>query len=186
MSKEESTYTCINCNKEIIFIDPLRQHYGKMSSNELNGCIQPNEYLHVCEEEIPIYSYVLVVDYESTLLHTSTTKVPSNCEYRMLKLSKTYWIPLHMFNEWLFVAPEPETFTVLCPHDTTNMKLRNTGKLTLSNECKGYSPYVTLYAMSSTTSNVPGDFVPSAPTNFECCFEDLKGIKFERLQVDVP
>jgi hypothetical protein len=40
--------------------------------------------------------------------------------------------------------------------------------------------------MSSRTSNVTGDFIPSAPINFECCFEELKEIKFERLQLDVP
>jgi hypothetical protein len=40
--------------------------------------------------------------------------------------------------------------------------------------------------MSSKTSNVTGDSIPSAPINFGCCFEDLKETKFERLQLDVP
>jgi hypothetical protein len=88
MSKEESTYMYINSNKEIIFIDPLMQHYGKMSINELNECFQPNEYLHVCKEEIPIYSYVSDVDCESTLLYPSTTKIPSNCEYKNKQTNK--------------------------------------------------------------------------------------------------
>jgi hypothetical protein len=82
--KEETTYGYINFNKEFIFSDAVRQHFGKMSTNELTGCFHPNEFLYVCREEIPIYTYVPEQDCESTLLHPSTTTIPKNCEYRFL------------------------------------------------------------------------------------------------------
>jgi hypothetical protein len=66
---------------------------------------------------------------EVTLLHPSTTKIPSNCEHRFFKLSKTFWIPLYMSNQWLFVTPQTETFTVLCSQETTTIKLQKEGKL---------------------------------------------------------
>jgi hypothetical protein len=55
--QQEATYSYIDFNKEFIFSDPLRQHFGKMSTNELTGCFQPNEFMYVCREEIPIYTY---------------------------------------------------------------------------------------------------------------------------------
>jgi hypothetical protein len=93
--------------------------------------------LHVCKEEIPIYTYVPEADCEATLLHPSTLKVPDSCDYRFFKLSNTFWVPLHVSNQW-FVAPQSETFTALCPHKTTTLKLNDEGKLTLNIGCKGY------------------------------------------------
>jgi hypothetical protein len=42
MKREEATCGYIDFNKERMFSDPLRQHFGKMSMNELTGCFQPN------------------------------------------------------------------------------------------------------------------------------------------------
>jgi hypothetical protein len=186
VQQKESTYTYIDFNKEFVFTDPLRQHYGKMTVNELTVCFQPNALLHVCREEIPIYTYIPEMDCESTLLHPSTTKIPNNCEHRFLKLSKTFWIPLHLSNQWLFVTPQAETFTALCPQETTTLKLQNEGKLTLKPGCKGYSSYVTLYAISTVTTNMTSDFVPSVPVNFDCCFENIDDVEFQDLPLHVP
>ncbi|PNF23406.1 hypothetical protein B7P43_G12246 [Cryptotermes secundus] len=186
VKEEKSTYTYIHYNKEFIFSDPLRQHFGKMTANELTGCFHPSELTYVCREEIPIYTYVPEMDCEATLLHPSTTRIPNNCEYRVLKLSKTFWIPLHMSNQWLFVTPQSETFTVLCPQGTTTFKLEKGGKLTLKPGCKGYSSYVTLYAISMLSINSTNDYVPTAPVNFDCCFENLEDVKFKELPLQVP
>jgi hypothetical protein len=186
VSKEESTYSYIGFNKELIFSDPLRQHYGKMTINELTGCFQPNEFNYVCKEDIPIYTYVPDLDCEATLLHPSTSKIPRKCEYNFFKLLKTFWIPLHRSNQWLFVTPQIETFTVLCPGETTTLKLETEGKLTLKPGCKGYSSYVTLYALSTLYTNLTNDYIPSAPIDFDCCFEDLEKVDFEKLPLQIP
>jgi hypothetical protein len=91
-----------------------------------------------------------------------------------------------MSNQWLFIAPRTETFTVLCPQETTNLKIQKEGKVTLKPGCKGYSSYVTLYATSTFVTNVTDDFVPTAPIDFDCCFENLKDVKFEQLPLQVP
>jgi hypothetical protein len=157
-----------------------------MTTNELSGCFQPNEITYVCREEIPIYTYIPEVDCEATLLHPSTTRIPDSCECRFFKLSKTLWIPLHSSNQWLFVNPNAETLTILCPHETITVKTQNKGKLTLKPECKGYSSYVTLYAMSTTVTNSSNDYVPYIPVDFDCCFEDLKNVNLEDLPLHVP
>jgi hypothetical protein len=91
-----------------------------------------------------------------------------------------------MSNQWLFVTPETETFTALCPQETTTIKLENEGKLTLKPGCKGYSSYVTLYAISTFSTNLTNDYVPTAPIDFDCCFDELKNVKFEKLPLKIP
>jgi hypothetical protein len=157
-----------------------------MTSNELTRCFHPNDISYVCKEEIPIHTYIPETDCESTLLHPSTIKIPYHCEYRFLKLKHTLWIPLHLSNEWLYVAPESETLTVLCPEETTTLKIQTKGKLTLNAGCKGYTSYVTLYSMSAITTNLTTDYVPSAPVDFDCCFEDVERVNFEKLPMQVP
>jgi hypothetical protein len=186
VNEKESMYSYVNFNKEIIFSDSMRQHYGKMTLNELTSCFQPNQLMYVCKEDVPIYTYVPEADCEATLLHPSTTKVPKVCEYRYFKLSTTMWIPLHLSNEWLFVAPQSETFTVLCAQETTTLKLQNKGKITLKDGCKGYSAHVTLYAISTIETNNTMDYVPSAIINFDNCFEDVKKDQFENLPLHTP
>jgi hypothetical protein len=91
-----------------------------------------------------------------------------------------------MSNQWLFVAPQTETFTVLCPYETTTVKLQKEGKLTLKPGCKGYSSHITLYATSTITTNLTEDYVPSAPVDFDCCFENIGKIHFEELPLKIP
>lgn len=86
----------------------------------------------------------------------------------------------------MFVTPQTETFTVLCPKGPTTLKLQKEGKLTLEPGCKGYSSYVTLYALSTFYTNLTNDYVPSAPIDFDCCFEDLEKLNFEELPLQIP
>jgi hypothetical protein len=128
-----------------------------MTTNELSNCFQLNEIVYVCKEEIPIYTYVPEVDCESTLLHSSTTKVPETCEYKFFKLSNTFWIPLHIRNT--------SSWNIYCLMSTENydLKLYNEGKLTFKNGCKKYSSYVTLYAISTSVVNMTNDLYQQRP-----------------------
>jgi hypothetical protein len=65
-------------------------------------------------------------------------------------------------------------------------KIKDEGKLTVRPECKGYPLYVTLYAISALMTNLTNDYVPSEYVNFDCCFENLKYVKFEQLPLRVP
>jgi hypothetical protein len=186
VKQEEFIYSYIGFNKEIIFSDPLRQPFGKMTMNELTGCFLPNEFTYVCKEEILMYTYVPELHCGASLIQPSTTSIPNNCEHRFLKLSKTFWTPLHLSNQWLFVTPQTETFTLLCPQETTTLRLQNKDKLTLQPSCKGYSSYVNLYAMVTFTTNLTNDYMPTATIDFDCCFENFEEVKFEELPLHVP
>jgi hypothetical protein len=105
--------------KDFIFIDVMRHKYGKMNYQELQVFLMPNELIYICKETLPILTYIHTYvpneNCEATLIHPSTISLPNQvCEQRMLNLEHTYWIRLHLSNEWLYVAPETEIFTILC------------------------------------------------------------------------
>ena len=121
----------------------MRQKYGKLSYPELQTCFQPNEPTYVCKEILPM-TYVPNEDCEATLIHPSTIAVLNYlCEQRS-NLELTYWIPIHLSNEWLYVAPNIEIFTVLCSNEKFQLTLQARGRSSLPPRCKGYSTHTTL------------------------------------------
>ena len=73
--------------KEFIFTEAMRHKYRKTSYPELHTCLMPNELNYVCNENLPIVTYVPNDDCESILIHTSTISIPHKvCEQRILTL----------------------------------------------------------------------------------------------------
>ena len=115
----------------------MRHKYGKMNYQELQACFKPNEFNYVCQEIVPILTYIPNEDCESTLIHPSTVVIPTKvCEQGLLRIENPYWIPLHMSNEWLYVTPKSEVFTVLCGSVKFQLTLQKRGKLYLPPRCK--------------------------------------------------
>jgi hypothetical protein len=60
------------------------------------------------------YPHIPNEDCEATLIHPSTISLPNQvCEQSLLNLEHTYWIPLHLSNEWLYVAPKTEVYYIV-------------------------------------------------------------------------
>jgi len=136
--QQENVFVYIATKKDFIFTDAMRHKYGKMTYQELQACFTPNALSYVCKGNVPILTYIPNEDCESTLIHPSTISIPNNvCEQRLINLEHTYWIPLHLSNEWLYVAPKPELFTVLCGPVKSQLTLQSRGRLFLPPRCKG-------------------------------------------------
>jgi len=159
-----------------------------MNYPELQVCLIPNEITYVCKETLPIVTYTPKEDCEATLIHPSTTSLPKGlCEQRILTLNQTYWIPLHMSNEWLYTSPKDEIFTVLCGNEKSQMKLQGCGKLHLPPRCKGYSTHSTLYAISTIVSNSSKDDVlPLAPVDLDCCLSIQEKEQLSEVSLNKP
>jgi hypothetical protein len=176
VEKQEKVFVYFEITKEFIFIDAMRHKYGNMSYPELQTFLMPNELSHVCKENILIVTYVPNEDCESAWIHPSTISIPHKvCEQRMLTLELTYWIPLHLRNEWLFTAPTRELFTVLCGTEKFQLTLQKSGKLYLPPRCKEYSTHSTLYALSLLIrNNSQGDVLPIASVDTDCCLTQVE------------
>ena len=130
MKQPDKIFVYTETMKDFIFTDAMRQKYGKLSFPELQTCLMPNELTYVCKEILPILTYVPNEDCEATLIHPSTISTPNHlCEQRLLNLEFTYWIPLHLSNEWLYVTPNVEIFTVLCGNKKFQITLQSRGRL---------------------------------------------------------
>jgi len=113
--QQDNIFVYIEAKRDYILVDAMRYKYGKLNHQELQACFTPNELNHVCQETVPILTYIPKEDCEATLIHPSTVSFPPKvCEQGLLRLESTYWIPLHMSNERLFITTSNEIFTVLC------------------------------------------------------------------------
>ena len=166
----------------------MRHKYGKLNHEELQACLKPNELNYVCQETVPILTYIPNEDCEATLIHPSTVSLPSKvCEQGLLKLESTYWIPLQRSNEWLFITPNNEVFTVSCGSNKFQFTLQNRGKLYLPPRCKGYSTHSTLYALSTITQNNSKEAIlPLASVDLECCLNEVERQQLQQIPLQKP
>jgi hypothetical protein len=157
-----------------MFVDAMRHKCGKMNCQELQACLLSIEFNYVCQETLPVLTYIPNEDCEATLIHPSAVSFSNHvCLQGWLNLEYTYWIPLHLSNEWLYVAPKTEVFTVLCGSMKFQLTLQNCGKLYLPPRCKGYSTHSMLYALSTLVrNNSQEDVLPLAPVDIDCCLTE--------------
>ena len=99
----------------------------------------------------------------------SSFVLPKSCDTRITKIRKTYWLPLLLSNQWLYVTPEPEKLSTICNENFNQINIQEIGKLTFQQGCKAYTSSVTLYAMTTITKNVSNGFFPKVPMDFGCC-----------------
>jgi hypothetical protein len=85
--QQDNIFVYIEAKKDYIFVDAMRHKYGKSNHQELQACFTPNELNHVCQETVPILTYIPNEDCEATLIHPSTVSFPTKvCEQRLLRL----------------------------------------------------------------------------------------------------
>jgi hypothetical protein len=92
-----------------------------------------------------------------------------------------------MSNEWLYVSPKDEIFTVLCGSTKFHLTLKQRGKLYLPHRCKGYSTHTTLYALSTITqNNSKDDILPLAFVDLDCCLTKLEKEQLQKIPLQKP
>jgi hypothetical protein len=92
-----------------------------------------------------------------------------------------------MSNEWLFISPKDEIFTVLCGPTKYHFTLQQRGKLYLPPRCKGYSAHATLYALSTIThNNSKDDILPLASVDLDCCLTEVEREQLQESPLQKP
>jgi len=170
--QQENVFVYIATKKDFIFTDAMRHKYGKMTYHGLQACFTSKALSYVCKENVPILTYITNEDCESTLIRPSTISIPNNvCGERLIYLEHTYWIPLYLSNEWLYVAPKIEFFTVLCGSVKSQLNLHSRGRLFLPPRSKGDATQSTIYALSTLVrNNSQKDVLPVAAEEIDCSF----------------
>ena len=102
MQQQDKVFVYIESTKDFIFVDAMRQRYGKMNYPELQACFMPNEITFVCKETLPILTYTPQEDCEATHIHPWTTYFAKelcakNPNYR------TYVLDTITYEQWVVV-----------------------------------------------------------------------------------
>ncbi|PNF43411.1 hypothetical protein B7P43_G13447 [Cryptotermes secundus] len=186
--QSNATTKVLNVRKEYSFVDSLNRQYGHISRYELEKCLQPNNLNYVCAEMTPIVTYVPNVDCVATLLHPNNQKIPDDCTFNYLPLRQVIWIPLHLSNAWLYVAPQLELFTTVCQDGQRHSdRLQGRGILVLRQDCKGLGSKSILYPLSHHETNLTkDDILPLVDVNIDCCLTLPEQEKIKDVPLNLP
>jgi hypothetical protein len=186
--QSNATVKVLNIRKEYSFVDTLNRQYGHISQYELEKCLQPNNINYVCAEMTPIVTYVPDVDCVATLLHPNNQRMPDDCTFNYLPLRQIMWIPLHLSNAWLFVAPQLELFTTICQDGQRHSdRLLGRGILTLRQDCKGLGSKSILYPLSLHETNLTkDDILPLIEVDIDCCLTLPEQEKIKDVHLNLP
>jgi hypothetical protein len=117
----------------------------------------------------------------------SLSAIPSSCSQRIAEINQTVWTQLDG-NEWLYVAPRPDTLTILCPkQEPTDIEIEGTGRLGLDSNCKAYGARVLIQAQAVVSSNnSEKDVIPPLSLDYDCCDFVGKDVKLEDIHLKLP
>jgi hypothetical protein len=85
IKQHDNVFVYIETKKDFMFVDTMRHKYGKMNYQELEACLLPNEFNYVCQETLPILTYIPNEDCEATLIRPSTVSFPGHVHTRIVK-----------------------------------------------------------------------------------------------------
>ena len=91
-------------------------------------------------------------------------------------------------NEWLYVAPRPDTLTILCSkQEPTDIEIEGTGKLGVHSNCKAYGARVLIQAPAIVSfNNSEKDIIPSLSLEYDCCNFVGKDVKLRDIHLELP
>ena len=172
--------------REYLLMDTVRQGFMKLKADEIKDCKQIDSYHRICKQKHPIRVTHLDEDCEAEMLQPIRV-VPASCSRRIVEINQTIWTQLDN-NEWLYVAPRPDTLTVLCSgQEPTDLEIVGTGKLKLNNLCKAYGTKVLIQAqMTIETNSTERDIIPHLFLDVDCCQTESKIVNLNDIHLDLP
>ena len=182
----ESKFTFLLPEREYLLMDTAKQYFARLRADELTNCKSISSRHRVSRQTQPLQLTHLDEECEAQMLQAVRT-IPSTCSQRIAELNQTIWTQLDN-NEWLFVAPKPEVLTVLCSkHEPSDVTLIGTGKLKLSNLCKGYGSRILIQTqLTISTNNTDKDIIPHLPLEFDCCEFQGRNFSLNDIHLNLP
>lgn len=131
-------------------IDSNHQLYASFNSMEQCKEYAPNE--RVCNN-MPIYNVNSRPICETAILIATSTEIPEQCEISNFAAHVNTFLPLKN-NKWIYMLRHETPCILECGEKSTSHNLIGTGIVTLQENCKLYTSFVTLTASEETTRNV--------------------------------
>lgn len=179
-------FTFILPEREYLLMDTAKRYYARLGVSEFKDCKVIMARHRVCKQEGPIQLTHLHEECEVEMLQ-SLRAIPSSCPQRIAEINQTAWTRLDG-NEWLYVAPRPDTLTILCPkQEPTDVVIEGTGRLGLLSNCKAYGTRVLIQAQAIVSfNNSEKDIIPPLSLDYDCCEFIGKDVKLKDLHLELP
>lgn len=142
-----------------------------MTDVQYENCAKVDDNKIICAQETPIWLPHIHRGCE-ILLYLGATKIPPSCDTSVSELLHPAFLQLKKSNTWLFAIPLVEILTITCSYLTKpiDVRINETGSITLSPKCKAYGSSVILTPKFVVTiKEVNSDFVPEFNIVDECC-----------------
>jgi hypothetical protein len=132
----EGRFAIIQPEKEFNVTDNIRGFYVKLEQTYIQQCkrIQVKEL--ICKQDFTLLSRDSSTNCEAPILQPIRL-IPQSCTQKIVDSKETLRISLRD-NTWIYVAPVPERFTVLCiGQRPTDIEMTVSGVLTFLSSCTG-------------------------------------------------
>jgi len=106
----EGIFTLMQTENPFVMIDKVKGLYAKIEQTDLQQCKRKHVRELICKQHFPLFSTHSSTDCEILMLN-STWSAPQNCIQQTVELRETLGVT---DNAWIYVAPVPESLTVLC------------------------------------------------------------------------
>jgi hypothetical protein len=122
------------------------------------------------------YSHIIFSSHAKPICETEllmSPTIPKDCLLQQTHETLKVWHKLWTKNHWIFVLTDPTVLTINCNSKVSDVKLSNVGILTLTSNCKAYSPEVILLSENVNSSRV-NMIIPNIDiTKDDCCLETI-------------
>jgi hypothetical protein len=182
----EGRFTLIQCEKEFILNDIDKGFYAKLEHTEIQQCKRIQDKELICKHGFPLFSMHSSTDCEVLMLQPIRL-IPQSCTQKIVDLKETLWIPLKE-NAWIYVAPVPESLTVLCNgQKPTDVKIKGSGIFTFLSACVGYGNTVILRSFTDhSVNNTNNDLNRPLNLSHDCCEMTVEALPLGKIQLEAP
>jgi hypothetical protein len=179
-------FTLIQPEKEFIVYDITKGFYAKLAQTDIQQCKRVQVKELICKQDFPLFSSHSSTDCEVLMLKPIRL-IPQSCTQKNIDLKETLWISLTE-NKWIYVAPVPESLTVLCTgQKPTDVQINGSGVLTFLSPCTGYGSTVIIRSISVHSVNNT-DKVINHPLNLthDCCEMNVDTLSLDKIKLETP
>jgi len=183
-------FTLIKTTYHFLAIDKENRRYLLLNEHDLRECTQ-DSIRYTCDHNWPTYHVQEDAPCEIQI-YAKTSSQTQNCEKRHIITNTTFWITLSEQQSWLYSTPKEQEITINCKNrKEKKIIIKNTGKITLGQNCKLTTPEVTLKTTSQLHSKVIMAHLPKfnitsiRETNNENDIKSSKKLKLKQV-IDNP
>jgi len=182
----DTRFTFILPEREYLLMDTAKRYCAKLRVTEFKEWKLITLHHRVCKQNSPVQLTRLHEECEVEIL-PSLRALPSIFSQRIAEINQTVWTQPDG-NEWLYVAPRPDTLTILCSkQEPTDIESEGTGRLGLHSNCKAYGARVLIQAQRVVSfNNSEKDIIPPLSLDYDCCNFVGKNVNLTDIQLELP